>query len=120
MRRRLVYSGFAVCWAMIAGLGTWKLSAGTASTLQEIPGTSAETGSGTAGEPKQIRIPPAPEEPKQMAPDERQRLEQGIEGTHLPGPKSSKGPASQSGPDRFPPTSSPSIRDLDRGGSEGK
>ena len=74
---------------------------------QERPGMSEKAGQGTAGEPKQIEVLPAKEPPQQLTPEERQRLEQAVEGTHLPGPKPSKGPAVQpeAGPQLVPPTS---------------
>jgi hypothetical protein len=112
----------AVCWAMLAGVGVSNLSAGVASVPQEGPGTSAKVGQGIAGEPKEISILPTEGTPQQMSPDERQRLEQGIEGTHLPGPKPSKGPAVQPDPTPHlvPPTSPQTLPEPDKGGSGGR
>ncbi len=75
---------------------------------------SAKVGQETAGEPKQIQLSPT-EEPPQLSPEERQRLEQAVEGTHLPGPKPSKGPAVQPdpGPHLVPPTSPQTLPQLD-------
>jgi len=121
MRYSLVIP-IAVCWATLAGLGVSDLSAGVTSMPQESPGTSAGAGQGTGGEPKQIQLPPAGEPPQQLTPEERQRLEQAVEGTHLPGPKPSKGPAVQPepGPQLVPPTSPRTLPGPDEGESGGR
>gem|GEM_PF-2836950 len=120
MRYSVVFH-IAACWASLAGLGVSNLSTGMASIPQESPGTSAGMGQGTAGEPKQIQLPPT-EEPQQLSPEERQRLEQAVEGTHLPGPKPSKGPGvrPEPSPDIVPPTSPRTPPKPDNGGSGGR
>lgn len=112
----------AVCWATLAGVGVSHLCAGVASIPQESPATLAEVGQGTAGEPKQIQLPPAGEPPQQLSSEERQRLEQAVEGTHLPGPKPSKGLAIQPepGPDLVAPTSPQTPPEPDERGSGGE
>jgi hypothetical protein len=126
--RYLVVIPIAVCWAIFARLGGSDLCAEVTSKPQAHPEmsqqrqeTSAETERGTAGEPKRIQLPPA-EEPPQLSPEERQRLEQAVEGTHLPGPKPSKPPAAQPepGPDLIPPTSPQTPPEPDQRGSGGR
>ncbi len=90
---------------------------------QESPETSAGAGQGgTGGEPKQIQLSPAEGPPQELTPEERQRLEQAVEGTHLPGPKPSKPPAVQPEPgqQRVPPTSPRILPEPDQRGSGGR
>lgn len=119
----------AVYWAILAGLGGSDLSAGVTSSPQPCPETSqlrqemsAEAGQGTVGEPKQLQHPPTEEPPQELTPEERQRLEQAVEGTHLPGPKPSKGPTVQPepGPDLIPPTSPKTPSEPDQRGCGGR
>lgn len=112
----------AAYWAMLAGLGVSDLCAGVVSSPQEIPATSVGVGQGTADEPKRIQLLPAEEPPLQLSPEERQRLERAVEGTHLPGPKPSKRPATQPEPglDLVPQTSPQTQPESDERGSGGK
>lgn len=112
----------AAYWAMLAGLGVSDLCAGVVSSPQEIPATSVGVGQGAADEPKRIQLPPTEEPPQQLTPEERKRLEQAVEGTHLPGPKSSKRPATQPEPglNLVPPTSPRTSPRPDQRGSGGE
>ncbi len=122
LMRYSVVIHITACWATLAGLGVSNLSTGMASIPQESAGTSAEMGQGTAGEPKRIQLPPAGEPPQQLSPEERQRLEQSVEGTHIPGPKPSKRPTVQpeSGPELVAPTSPQTPPKPDERGSGGR
>lgn len=99
-----------VCWVVHEGVGISILPAAAASVPQECPSTSATVGQGTASEPTQIQLPPTQAAPE-LTPEERQRREQALEGTHLPGPKPSKGSDLQPslGHHPPPPTSPPTL-----------
>lgn len=122
MRYSVVVIHITACWATLAGLGVSDLSAGVISMPQESSGTSAGAGQGTAGEPKEIEVLPAEQPPPQLSPEERQRLEQAVEGTHLPGPKPSKRPAvrPKPGPDLVAPTSPQTPPEPDQRESGGR
>lgn len=128
LMRYSVIMSVTFCWATLAGLGVSDLCAGVASRPQARPEMSQqrqemspEVGQGTAGEPKRIQLPPMEESP-QLSPEERQRLEQAVEGTHLPGPKPSKGPGVQPepGPDLVPPTFPRTLPGPNEGESGGR
>ena len=110
---------FGTC---IAGLGISNLCAGVALMAEQSAGASAVVEHGTAMEPKQIQVPPSEGPVSQLAPEEIHRLERALEGTHLPGPKPSRGPAAPPdlGPHLVPPTSPRTPPEPDEGGSEGR
>lgn len=118
------------CWAIFAGLDASDLYAGVTSGPQPCPEMSQQrqetsvevVEQGIVGEPKQLQLPPAGEPSQQLSPEERQRLEQAVEGTHLPGPKPSKGSPAQPepGPDLVPPTSPKTPPEPDQRGCGGR
>jgi hypothetical protein len=108
--------GVVSCWVILAGLDVSNLPTGIASVAQESSGTSGKVGQGTVGEPGQVQSPPIGEPPP-LSEEERQRLEQAVEGTHLPGPKPSRDRAVEEAPGpHVIPTFPRTLPEPDEGG----